>query len=392
MGEHTGNRHASTGVKQRLFWANREKPLLGDVKMPDEKCIPKRLSLVVLLSAAAAAVFAPQHGRAAAGPGLAARDALVTAGEPRVRFFPLPHPRSGPTTLAIAPDGRIWFTESGGNRIGRMNPDGSDLVEFGLPHPDSSPRIIARGADGNMWFSEHTGNRMGRITADGRISEFAIPTPASQPRAIALGADGNIWFGMFAAGKIGRITPAGVITEFALPTPDSGPRALAAGPDGNIWFSEYRANKIGRITRAGRVTEFELPRANSGPGDITAGADGAMWFVELSGGMDGLKTNGNRVGRITTQGSISEYPMPEAGPSPINIAVGPDRNVWYTRGDKLGRTGPDGAITEFPAGAGALAVGLSAGSDREPPTRLTDRLWFTDARGNRIGYLVFESR
>jgi virginiamycin B lyase len=272
-----------------------------------------------------------------------------------------------------------------------MQPDGTGLTEFALPHSDSSPRIIARGADGNLWFSEHTGNRIGRITPDGRISEFDIPTPASQPRAIALGADGNIWFGMFAAGKIGRITPAGVITEFPLPTPDSGPRALAAGPDGNVWFSEYRASKIGYITTGGRVTEFSLPRPNSGPGDITTGVDRALWFVELSGGMDGLNTEGNRVGRITVQGKVTEFAMPPQSASPINIAVGPDRNIWYTRGATLGRVTSTGAITELPLGDAVRGIGLSAGSDRQPPERLINRLWFADSGQNQLSYLGFRS-
>jgi virginiamycin B lyase len=198
---------------------------------------------------------------------------------------------------------------------------------------------------------------------------------------------------MFAAGKIGRITPNGIISEFDIPTPDSGPRALAAGPDGNIWFSEFKASKIGRITPDGAITEFSLPRPSSGPGDITAGADGAMWFVELSGQIDGLTSDGGRVGRITMTGDVREFPMPEGGPSPVNIAVGPDRNIWYTRGAALGRVTPDGAITEFPIGAdGSRAVGLSAGSDRQPPERLTNRLWFADGGGNRIAYLSFDRR
>ena len=91
--------------------------------------------------------------------------------------FPLPTPNSGPTTLALAPDGVVWFTQSSGNRIGRMNPDGSGLREFPLPQPDSSPRIIALGSDGNMWFSEHTGNRMGRpVPRRAR----AAPSPPSE--------------------------------------------------------------------------------------------------------------------------------------------------------------------------------------------------------------------
>jgi streptogramin lyase len=229
---------------------------------------------------------------------------------------------------------------------------------------------------------------MGRITKDGTIAEFDIPTTDSQPRATALGADGNVWFGEFAGGKIGRITPAGAITEFAIPTPDSGPRALAAGPDGNIWFSEFNASKIGRITPAGAITEFVLPRPNSGPGDITAGTDGAMWFVELSGRMDGRQPDGNRVGRITPDGKVSEFPIPSANGSPINIAVGPDRNIWFTKAGKLGRVTPDGTITEFEIPAGGGPTGLSAGSDRRPPDRLIDKLWYT--AGNKLGFLEFK--
>jgi virginiamycin B lyase len=133
-----------------------------------------------------------------------------------------------------------------------------------------------------------------------------------------------------------------------------------------------------------------LPRPNAGPGDITAGADGNMWFVELAGTMDGRTPDGNRVGRITMDGEITEFRIPSAGASPINVAVGPDRNVWFTKGAMLGRVTPAGVITEFPLGADARAAGLTAGSDRQPPERLTNRLWFADSMGNKVGYLRFE--
>src|SRR4029453_4670380 len=67
--------------------------------------------------------------------------------------FPLPNPGGGPTTLALAKDGTVWFTESGGNRIGRMAPDGSGLKEYPLPAAKSSPRITALRARGNRGFS-----------------------------------------------------------------------------------------------------------------------------------------------------------------------------------------------------------------------------------------------
>ncbi len=308
----------------------------------------------------------------------------------QVTEFSLPTPGSGPSTVAIAPDGAIWFTQSSGNRIGRMDPDGSNLVEFELPTPDSGPRVMSLGADGNMWFSQHTGNRIGRITPGGDVTEFPIASPDSRPRAVALGADGNIWFGMFGAGKIGRITPDGNITEFDLPTPDSGPRAVAAGPDGNIWFSQFHVDQIGRITPQGEVTEFRLPHPDSGPGDITAGADGHMWFIQLNGLVDGREVTGNRVARISMDGEIEEFPLPGPAGTPINIAVGPDRNIWYTKGDSVGRVTPDGQITEFVISSGGRAVGLSAGSDRQPPQRLTNRLWIALSAGNSLAFLHFD--
>jgi hypothetical protein len=58
-----------------------------------------------------------------------------------------------------------------------------------------------------------------------------------------------------------------------------------------LWFTEYIGNKIGRITTAGVITEFSIPTLGSSPSDITAGADGNLWFTEASG---------SRIGRITT--------------------------------------------------------------------------------------------
>ncbi len=165
---------------------------------------------------------------------------------------------------------------------------------------------------------------------------------------------------------------------------------MAAGPDGAIWVSEYNAGKIARITMAGAVTEFPMPRPNSGPGDITAGADGAMWLVELSGQMDGRTPDGNRIARVAMDGAIKEYPIPSPAPTPINLAVGPDRNVWFTKSGSVGRVTPDGAITEFPLLApNAGAAGITAGADRQPPKRIASRLWFPESGRNALGYLDF---
>src|ERR1035437_991317 len=49
------------------------------------------------------------------------------------------------------------------------------------------------------------------------------------------------------------------VTEFPLPTSASGPNGIARGPDGALWFAEYAVHKIGRVTTSGSVTEYPVP-------------------------------------------------------------------------------------------------------------------------------------
>ena len=113
------------------------------------------------------------------------------------------------------------------------------------------------------------------------------------------------------------------------------PFGITAGSDGNLWFTERYGNKIGRITTAGVITEFPVA-SGSYPYQITAGPDGNIWFTEALG---------NRIGRITPAGVITEFPIPTSGGActyepcslPYWITTGPDGNLWFTeaKGNKI---------------------------------------------------------
>ena len=104
-------------------------------------------------------------------------------------------------------------------------------------------------------------------------------------------------------------------------------------------------NKIGKINPTdGTISEYLIPKVNSQPFYIiAAGPDEDLWFTE---------SNGNQIGRITTAGSITEYPLPTDGGArgPYGIAAGPDGNLWFTENgvNKIGKINPtDGTITEY---------------------------------------------
>src|SRR5947209_1342181 len=90
----------------------------------------------------------------------------------------------------------------------------SVITEFPVPTAASSPLGIAAGPDGALWFTEFGADKIGRITTAGVVSEFAVPTAGASPFEIAAGPDGALWFTEFSSGNIGRITTAGVVSEF----------------------------------------------------------------------------------------------------------------------------------------------------------------------------------
>jgi streptogramin lyase len=170
---------------------------------------------------------------------------------------------------------------------------------------------------------------------------------------------------------------AATITEFPLAT-GGFPTGITTGPDGNIWFTGGRLNQsqIGRMSTSGSVTMFPLPNAASYPVRIVTGPDGNLWFTEIGG-----------VGRITTAGVVTEFAIPSQIGSPNQIAtdgivVGPDGNLWVTETNgKIAKVTTSGAITEFAIPTpNSQPHGIAAGPD--------GALWFTELVVNKIGRIT----
>jgi hypothetical protein len=80
------------------------------------------------------------------------------------------------------------------------------------------------------------------------------------------------------------------ITEYNIPTENSEPTGIALGSDGTLWYGTTYGTNIGRITTDGTITEYPIPSSvpdtdarnvaymTSLPRALVIGADGAMWF------------------------------------------------------------------------------------------------------------------
>jgi streptogramin lyase len=296
---------------------------------------------------------------------------LAAGASAQVTEFPLPTPMSRPYTIVAGPDGNLWFTESNGNRIGRITTAGA-ITEFPVPTAASGPYGIAVGAEGDVWFTERFGNKIGRFTpSTGVFREYRLPTAFAQPWEIALGPDGNLWFTEEDVNQIGRITPGGMIREFPLPA-CCFPTGITAGADGRLWFTLEIGDQIGRVELSGAVTMFPIASIQVLPWDIAPGIDGGLWFTELAG---------RALGRISLGGQIVEHPIAGAFSGIAGVTAGPDGRYWFTENDthqvsSMDRTGT--VQQTFPTGQRPLSI--ASGPD--------GNLWFTEADGNAIGRIT----
>ena len=301
-----------------------------------------------------------------------------------ITLFPIPTADSNPLGITAGPDGNLWFTEFSTNKIGRITPAGV-VTEFPIPTAVSGPTSIAAGPDGNLWFTENVAHQIGRITPAGVITEFPIPTAMSDPFDITAGPDGNLWFTEHDANKIGRITTGrrghGVsasrrprATRAASrpgPTATSGSPSVAAtrsagsrrpassrsfpsrppgascrtsrpGPTATSGSRKSAATRSAGSPRPAPSPSFPSRQPQAARG-ITAGADGNLWFTEH---------DANQIGRITTAGVITEFPIPTAGSTPFAIAAGPDGNLWFTDtgNDQIGRITTEPTVQTPPLG------------------------------------------
>ena len=83
-----------------------------------------------------------------------------------------------------------------------------------------------------------------------------------------------------------------------------------------------------------------------------------------------------RIGRITTQGDLTEYPL---SGGPVGITVGKDGALYVAQstGRSVARLDTDGAVTgqwTLPGASGPLQIAQGFGLD----------LWVTDTAGNQV--------
>ena len=190
----------------------------------------------------------PYYGRA----NKIARLDPVTA---EIKEFPVPNVGTAAIHSAVpAPDGSVWLTQQGSNKLGRWDPQTQKITEYQDDKRKHTIRIDPK--TGHVWST-------GALTRfDPKTEKYTHIPDVPTSYGIALDADGNAWFTeLLKTGKIGKVDAKTLqVTKYVIPTANARPRRIQVDSDGMVWFAEFDAGKIGRFDpKSETFKEYQLP-------------------------------------------------------------------------------------------------------------------------------------
>jgi len=178
-------------------------------------------------------------------------------------------------TVRFDPDGNVWFS---GSPLGKLDPKTNEFIES----PILRSYDVKSGPDGNIWFTKTDTNQFGTIDYKTmKVSVYSPLTPNSFPRRIEIDPkSGIVWSGEFRGGKLLRFDPATKdVKEFALPGPQPTPYGLGIDSKGNVWYSSYNMDVIGCFNpQTQKIVEYPFPHSENTIREFFLDNDGRLWY------------------------------------------------------------------------------------------------------------------
>ncbi len=190
------------------------------------------------------------------------------------------------TAIVAAPDGNLWIAFPGGGAPGdciiKLSTAGA-FTFYQLPGAlHRSVFNLTVGPDNAVWFTETAGNLIGRIDTSGNITEYAAP---NHGEAIVTGSDGNLWYASGAAiYGFSPISHTIVGTVSSIPSGTGIVQLLSDPATGAIVVESVDANNVASISRfapspSPSVTTFYTASSGSSIGTLSLGGSNIYGMV-----------------------------------------------------------------------------------------------------------------
>jgi streptogramin lyase len=164
--------------------------------------------------------------------------------------------RNAPHSMALGPDGKYYVTNTATNTIGVFNPQSNEWEpSYVIGGGARYPHTIRVDKEGIAWFTISGSEMVGRLDpVSGESTVIRLPYAASKGGTRGTWTygidihpeDGTIWYGRLFADRIGRIDPKTLeVTEFDSPV--RGPRRMRFDSSGVLWVAGFAEGTLARI-------------------------------------------------------------------------------------------------------------------------------------------------
>ena len=166
----------------------------------------------------------------------------------KIAEYSVPTQDAHPYGIVAAEDGGLWFCELSGRKLGRVDPANGVITEYTPAESGVEPRRLV-AVHGAIYFTDSGGGRLGRLTlADKKFKFWPSPSGSgSEPYGIGADSAGKIWYEESASGAnlLVRFDPAvEVFRTYPMPAANSSVRNMARDSKGRLWLPLSLANKI----------------------------------------------------------------------------------------------------------------------------------------------------
>jgi streptogramin lyase len=239
------------------------------------------------------------------------------------------HPIKGepyvhPTGITVDRQGRVYWAEARGSRLGELDPVTRKQVRYALPAQAGAMLQVVVDKDQNIGFSIIWGAFFGRMEAASRkLHMYPTPTPDNGIYGLDVDRDGNMWGAGWQKGTISKWdAKTEAVTEYKVPSAWGQIRRICVDSKGMVWGSAYNTGILVRLDPAtGRMTDFKIPVAGAQPYDAWPDAADNIWTADhVHSAIVKLDPRANR---------WTFYPMPQPNQSLPKFEVAPDNTLWF---------------------------------------------------------------
>lgn len=241
----------------------------------------------------------------------------------RVTRWSIPHPKN----FNVVPhgimeeNGKVYWAELAGDRIGELDPKTGQFKAFRLPTEGGGAHSLRADSKGNIWTTYYAATgKVARVNIkSGEVKEFELAKSFSG-YGMTVDKQDRAWFvGLNTPAVFGYDPKTEKITSYPITNPARRP---AVDHKGQVWAAQFFGNRIAQIDPAtAKVTEYELPLKFGNPYEVIADANDNIWIE------DGAYSSIVKFDQTTKK--FTYVPYPEIKATTVKFEIDQEGTIWF---------------------------------------------------------------